>query len=325
MYRKFGTETLRSGEVMEGGCVETPDEEWAECVEKSLAHKPGIWLDHIGKAVRGETDDLENHFYVGHIDGNVITGVMTVEYDRVGILGHVYTHPDHRRKGAYSALMKRQMDDFRARGGGVLLLGTGYQSPPFRIYESFGCKGIMGESGGMRYATEEDFEERYYAPVDVSVREVRWEDWPATNLLTSQPGADVRRSGAFRMFGESSFEEGFLHLAKGVKDDERRRAWVANTTAGAVVGLALLTPDVRFRGSGYLLDLIVHTNFWNQAGTILEAVEWPDAKAQCYTDLGCPAKVEALQATGFAQEALLPKQLAWADGLLDVVVFARNA
>ena len=217
------------------------------------------------------------------------------------------------------------MADFRARGGGLLLLGTGYQSPPFRIYESFGFRGILGESGCMRYASEENFEEKYYAPGDLSVREVRWEDWPAADLLTSQPGADVLRSVAFHLFGESSFEEGFLHLKKGLDEDERRRAWVANTTSGALVGLGLLTPDVRFRGSVHLLDLILHKNSWGQAGTILDAVAWPDAKVQCYTDLGCPAKVEALKAAGFTQEALLARQLAWAGGLLDVAVFARNA
>jgi len=154
---------------------------------------------------------------------------------------------------------------------------------------------------------------------------VRWEDWPAANLLTCQPGEDVLRSVAFRLFGESSFEEGFLHLKKGLDEDERRRAWVAHTTSGALVGIAALTPDVRFRGSVHLLDLIVHKNFWDRAGTLLGAVEWPDGKVQCYSDLGCPAKVEALKTVGFTQEALLARQLAWEGRLLDVAVFARNA
>jgi len=46
---------------------------------------------------------------------------------------------------------------------------------------------------------------------------------------------------------------------------------------------------------------------------------------QCYTDMRCSAKAEALKAAGFTQEALLARQLAWAGGLLDVAVFARNA
>lgn len=325
MYRTFGREALKTGEVMEAGCVEPPAEQWGERVEKSLIHKPDIWLDHIKKAVRGETDDLQNYFYVGHLQGDIITGVMTVEHNRVGILGHVYTHPEHRRKGAYSRLMKHQMDDFRSRAGGVLLLGTGYQTPPFKIYERFGFEGIVGESGCMRYATEEDFEEKYYAPGDVSVREVRWQDWPAANLLTCQPGADVLRSVAFGLVGRASFEEGFLHLKQGVEEDERRRAWSAESASDSLVGITMLTPDARFAGGVYLLDLIVHENFWEQAGTILDRLEWPEAKVQCYTDLGCEAKVEALRAAGFTQEALLAKQLAWESRLLDVAIFTRNA
>lgn len=324
MYRKLATETLKTGEVMEVGCVEPPDAEWGERVEKSLGHKPGIWRYHIRKAVRGETDDLQNYFYVGHLQGEIVTEVMTVEYRRVGILGHVYTQPAHRRKGAYSRLMKHQMEDFRSRGGGLLLLGTGYDTPPFHIYERFGFRGIVGRSGCMRYASQEDFEEHYYAPGEVSVRPTQWKDWPGANLLTVQAGDDVLRSVAFRLFGRCSFEEGFLHLMWGPEEDTRRRAWSAESASGAVVGLAMLSPDGRFRGGVYLLDLIVQANFWAQAGRLLEAVRWPQAKVQCYTDLGCEAKVSALKNAGFAQEALLRGQLQVGDEALDVAIFTKG-
>lgn len=325
MYRRFGEEALKNGEVMEVGCVQPPDEEWGKLVEESLAHKPPIWLDHIRKAIRGGTDDLQNYFYIGHLQGEIITGVMTVEHDGVGILGHVYTEPAHRRKGAYSLLMKHQMEDFRERGGGVLLLGTGYESPPYRIYEGFGFRGFAGRSGYMRYASEEDFEEKYYAPRGVSIRPIRWGDWPASSLLTSQPGDDVFRSAAFGLAGISSFEEGFLHLKKGLEEDPRRRAWVAESASGALVGMMMLTPDRRFRGGACLLDLVVHQNFWDQAGAMLAAVEWPQAKVQCYTDLGCEAKLAALRSAGFTREALLAKQLPTAEGeVLDVAIFTKD-
>ena len=325
MYRKFAEETLKSGEVMEVGCVETPDAQWGERVERAHGHKPPIWLYHIHKAVLGETDDLEHHFYVGHLQGDIVTGVMTVEHRRVGILGHVYTDPKHRRKGAYTLLMRHQMDDFRARGGGLLLLGTGYQSPPFRIYESFGFRGIVGESGYMRYATEENFEETYYAPGEVAVRPVRWEDWPGTNCLTSQPGEDLLRTVAFDGVGQFSFEEKFLLVMQGRERDRRRQAWSALSESGALVGLALLTPDARFLGGACLLDLILQANFWGRAGKLLAAVEGPHAKVQCYTDLGCKGKVSALEQAGFKREALLKAQLAWKGEHRDVAIFTRQA
>ena len=325
MYRKFAEETLKSGEVMEVGCVQTPDARWGERVERSLGHKPPIWLYHIHKAVSGETDDLEHYFYIGHLQGDIITGVMTVEYRRVGILGHVYTDPRHRRKGAYSLLMRQQMDDFRARGGGLLLLGTGYQSPPFRIYEGFGFRGIVGESGYMRYATEEDFEEKYYAPGEVAVRPTRWEDWPGVNCLTSQAGEDLLRTVAFEGVGQFSSEEKFLLVMQGRERDRRRQAWSALSKSGALVGLALLTPDARFLNGTYLLDLILHANFWRRAEELLAAIDWPKAKVQCYTDLGCKEKVRALRQAGFKREALFKGQLASGSRLLDVAVFSRSA
>jgi RimJ/RimL family protein N-acetyltransferase len=250
---------------------------------------------------------------------------MTVERRRVGILGHVYTQPAHRRKGAYSLLMRHQMDDFRGRGGGLLLLGTGYQSPPFKIYEGFGFRGIIGESGYMRYATEEDFEETYYAPGEVAVRPTRWEDWPGANCLTSQAGEDLLRTVAFEGVGQFSFEEKFLLVMQGREKDRRRQAWSALSESGALVGLALLTPDARFRGGAYVLDLILHANFWGQAGKLLAAVEWPKAKVQCYTDLGGKEKVSALRQAGFKREALLKGQLAWEGRLRDVAIFTWSA
>jgi len=325
VYRSLGTDRLKTGEVMEVGCVQPPDEEWAARIESSYKHKPGPFPYHIKKALAGNTDALENYFYIGHRNGEFISGIMTVEHNRVGILGHVYTPPQHRRKGACTCLMRHQMDDFRSRGGGLLLLGTDYDSPPFHIYRSFGFEPIVGESGYMRYATEKDFEQRYYTPGDISVRPVCWEDWPSSNCLTCQPGDDVLRSVAFDGLGQFSFEEGFLHLKQGLEESGRNQAWSALSETGALAGLVMLTPDRRFRGGAVLLDLIVHENFWGQAGKLLEAVEWPGTKVQCYTDLGCPAKVEALVAAGFTREALLPGQLGRQGRLLDVAIYTRNA
>jgi GNAT superfamily N-acetyltransferase len=280
VYRKFAEETLKSGEVMEVGCVQTPDAQWGERVERALGHKPPIWLYHIHKAVLGQTDDLEHYFYIGHLRGEIITGVMTVEYRRVGILGHVYTDPRHRRKGAYSLLMRHQMDDFRARGGGLLLLGTGYQSPPFRIYEGFGFRGIIGESGYMRYASEEDFEEKCYAPGEVAVRVARWEDWPGSNCLTSQAGEDLLRTVALEGVGQFSFEERFLLVMQGREKDPRRQAWSALSENGALVGLALLAPDARFLNGAYLLDLIVQGPVLHGPGLQGEAQGAPPGRLQ---------------------------------------------
>jgi hypothetical protein len=54
-------------------------------------------------------------------------------------------------------------------------------------------------------------------------------------------------------------------------------------------------------------------------------VEWPNAKVQCYTDLGCKEKVSALRQAGLKREALLKGQLAWKGEHRDVAIFTRQA
>jgi len=153
---------------------------------------------------------------------------------------------------------------------------------------------------------------------------VHWEDWPGANLLTSQPGDDSLRSFAFKLARVCSFEEGFLRLKKGLQEDRRCRAWAAQSDSGALVGMAMLTPDEQFDVGAYLLDLVVHRDFWGQAGKLLQAAGGPKGKLQCYTDLGCEAKVSALEAAGFSREARLRRQLKVGDQTLDVASFTRE-
>jgi hypothetical protein len=73
---------------------------------------------------------LDVFYYILHRDGVPFTNMMNIEYRGVGLYGHVFTKPEDRQKGAASALMPMLMDDFRARGGKALYLGTGYDSHP---------------------------------------------------------------------------------------------------------------------------------------------------------------------------------------------------
>src|ERR1041385_7049402 len=138
MRETLATETLKTGERMEVECVMPPEAERTEQIITFLAHKPPNYRGHIDRAFAGETDDLETRFYIGMLDGEMVGNIMTVEANGVGILGHVHTRSDQRRKGICNAVMRHQMEDFRRRDGRVLLLGTGYQSAPYYIYASFG-------------------------------------------------------------------------------------------------------------------------------------------------------------------------------------------
>ena len=151
MYDKLGEVVLKTDERMEVGLITAPDAPHAEEVKQFLGHKGGNWEWHIQRCVTEVLDALETRFYVGKVDGRVITNIMTVEHEGVGILGHVFTLPQERRKGACKGVMGYQMEDFRERTGRALYLGTGYNSHPFYIYHSFGFESVFPESGFMKY------------------------------------------------------------------------------------------------------------------------------------------------------------------------------
>ena len=117
MYTKIADEKLKTGENMEIGVVMAPDEDHFGSMMELLHHKGPPWLTHVERALKGDITGLEPRFYIGALNGQAIANIVTVEYNRTGIFGHVFTRPEHRRKGACTLVMGHQMEDFRQRGG----------------------------------------------------------------------------------------------------------------------------------------------------------------------------------------------------------------
>ena len=308
MYKKLASEVLRTGEEMEVGVVEAPDEGFGGPIASFLSHKPPEVRRHIDMSLEGPLDLLETRFYIGRVGGKIIANVMTVEHNRTGILGHVYTEPGHRRRGACTGVLGALMDDFVGRGGGVLLLGTGYNSPAYHIYRKFGFSSLEEGSGFMRYATEEDFEARFFSPSPVRVVEVAWHDWPRLNLLASGPTGEFVRSVYFGLFGIKNLEGTFLRFKKDIEDG-RCRAKLLESGSGAIVGCATVAPDPRWGGSVYLLDFFAHPNFLGELEGLLGSLELPKGKLQSYIEVEAEAKAELLLGMGFHEEAFLRSQV----------------
>ena len=309
---------------MEIGVISAPDNEYADGIMDILHHKGEPWLSHVKSALNGEITNLETRFYVGRLDHQVITNIMTAEYNRAGVFGHVFTRPEHRRKRACTLVMQTLMEDFRRRGGGILLLGTGYESPAYWIYHSHGFRSLLEGSGHMRFSTEADFEATHFAPRDVRVVDVDWKHWPLMNVMMSVPCNEILRSVALNLYGIANFEGRFLSFMKGLAEDQQRRAKLLETTSGAVVGCVMLERDRRWTGGTYLLDIFLHPNFVSRYETLLNALKLPSGKIQCHVDSRAPReKVAALQQAGFEREALLKSQFAWGNGRLDVSIYSR--
>ncbi len=332
MYHDLDEITLKSGETLQAGVVLAPDAEWEERVLELLCHKEEPWNWQNQQVLRSQLG-IEVRFYLAHRNGRPVSSVMTAELAGVGILGHVWTKPEERRKGAMSQLMGRQMADFRTRGGRALFLGSDFGSHSYRMYERFGFGSVEEGSRYMAYyaSSKAQFERAYFAQGEAEVLPVGWPHWPASPALFVGDYPGVVRCAPLRLFGRTSTEEALLVL---LRDEGQRRAEGEPTRAlvlqavhsGAVVGLAVwdahpLWPET------CLLDVYCHPNYWDRVVELLAALTLPDAgRWVAYGDRSCEAKMEALRAAGFRPRATLAKRLA-ADGarmrFVDVVVLER--
>ena len=326
MYEKLGNTVLKTGERMEVGMINVPDELHAEEIKKFLGHKPGNFKWHIERCVVESLDELETRFYVGKIDGNVVTNIMTVEHDGIGILGHVFTLPEQRRKGACRGTMVYQMEDFRQRNGQALYLGTGYNGHPYHIYHSFGFESVIPESGFMKYHVNSDFEEHYFASAPARPKPVEWHDWPKLTALSAIVGSDTLRSLIWNVYGPTNLESGFLTFKHTLEtDDAYDDAKLLVTQSGAIVGLATVCRDSRWQEAIALLDLFFHPNFIDSVPALLSAVKFPELKVQCYIDSTAEKKAEVLETAGFTCEGRFKNQFTYNGQDYDVLVFSRDS
>ncbi len=341
MYRYLGSARLKTGEQMEIGVVECPDPSWGAQVKPLLGHKDRPTQEFFNAAFERPLDDLETRFYLGTIGGLAISNVMIVGarsgaagegtaagLGAVGILGHVYTRPEHRQKGAYRHLMAAQMDDCRRLGYQALTLGTGFETHPYWIYHSFGFRSIDGVSGKMKWVAGDGFEESWLRPGATRVRPMRWDDWPRLNLLAFQPPAanePLPRSWTFRVKGQGGAVEGmFQVMQRNVARGSQITALALESERGVPVGWAVLQPDDLAFGDGRLLDLYVHPAFEADAPQLLAHVPWPErGRVAAYTTGDDNYRTSALEQAGFRRAASLPGWLRDGDSQLDLAVWTR--
>jgi GNAT superfamily N-acetyltransferase len=323
MYEELGRERLKSGETLTIGLVMAPDEHFIESICHLLHHKSTPWYAHIESALAGEIDRLETRFYIGLLGGKPVGNVMTVEQYGIGILGHVFVEPEHRRKGICQAIMTYQMEHFRRRGGQVLLLGTGYESPPYWIYYRFGFRSLRG--GFMRYGVEpaEVFERRWFAPSPTRIVVAEWRHWPLVALLASVPGSDYLRSLAWQVFGIGNLEGPYVDYMYRQKQSGGPKAVILETEHGAVVGCASLTAHA-YWPNVFLLDVFTHANYTHRTTELIQALDLPSSLTVCYTDIDAKEKAAALEANGFVRETKLTGFLRAEDVPRDVWMFARG-
>jgi hypothetical protein len=321
VYRLFERLTLATGEEVELGVVEAPQPGDPFKVAELLAHKGGDWNAHIAAALESELDGLETRFYIAAMQGRGVCNVMTVEHAGVGILGHVFTRPEHRRKGLCSAVFRHFTPDFRARGGRRLTLGTGFSSPPYWIYHGQGFRSILPESGFMGYEAVDGFAAGWYRRGEAKVEPLTWRHWPTVAQLIADDFGDGLQSLLVGAFGKKNFEGSGLSLIRACVEGRGVVGRVLVSDEGAAVGYAWARPDPRWDGGVLMLDLLAHPNFHDRLPELLAALPLPAGKVQCCVPTAAGARRAALEACGFGLEAELAGQLPNGG---DVALYARH-
>lgn len=316
---------LSTGEEMSTLRVTAPDLEFKDAILSLIGHKEPYWLVPVREAMEGKIAILKTYCYLAFSGEQIIGNITTAESleEPVGMLQHVFTVPEHRRKGVASFLMQDLLTDFKARKGRALYLGTGYGSEAHRIYLRYGFQDIGEKTGKMRYITRKDFDERYFGGSTAFVSAVGWEHWPGSDALFSTEDGWYAKNYAFGAFGVHGFEGSFINLMLGLREGSVKDA-KALISDDAIVGLASLVPDPRWNYGVTILDFFVHPRFLNSAPALIHALSFGAEKVQSFVEAQAKGKSHVLEDCGFKLETKLSEQLRYSGRSLDVLVYSRR-
>jgi GNAT superfamily N-acetyltransferase len=284
--------------------VDDPQDSSVPGLRKLLAHKDGIWQLHLEEDFGGRIKELETRFYVGAIDEELAGNIMTAEFGGLGVMGHVFTPPEHRRKGICDVLMDFHLDDFRQRKGNALYLNTGYDSPPFHIYLRHGYHPIPEAPGSMWWSPDPD-----WSPADlwddlsrVKVCELQWRHWPSANALFLEKDLPIVRNVTYTKYGVGNAEATFLCVMSDLRDAQSRvQARAIESRSGHLAGLATLAPERRWgrRSTTFVFDLCVHPKAGDVIDDVAEEFEWPAAHVLAYAAENDESAIDRYSKIGF--------------------------
>ena len=163
-----------------------------------------------------------------------------------------------------------------------------------------------------------DFHVNYFADLDVHVKDhIEWHDWAKITALTGITHGDQIRNIALGIYGPSNFEGGFLSFKRELENGtDYHTAKLLQSASGAVVAMAAIKQDEDIM----LLDIFAHPLFWVQSGMLVDSLDIPSSKIQCYVETRSEGKIELLNKFGFHCEGIQRDD----DRDLDVAVYVAN-
>lgn len=323
MYTKISDAVLKTGEKIEFGVLITPDKEYRDKIIPLLGHKGQPWVWQMEESFNGKSLELENRFYIGTIDGKIVSNITIVEHNNIGIFTHVYTVPEHRKKGICNLLIEITMSDCRKRGCKVLTLQVGYGTSAYKIYYNAGFRSLTEGSGCMRLDFVPDVEKKCFEQIQANVRSAQWKDWPTAVFLYSIQNKAYVRNYKYELLGPSIFERGFLEMSKEMETDKSIDMKILESERSSVAGVATVCPDEKWGSKTYLLDIFYHPDFVSSASKLLDSIIFPKAKVQCYLDSNSEDRIKLIEKYGFKQEGIFKKHITYNQKPIDVLIFSK--
>ncbi len=341
MVRELGAAPLRSGEPMTVKAVECPAGEYAERLLRFLEHKGDVTLRDMRGRLGGDyAEHTLDRFFTGELEGRIISqmGYMLARDTLdVGVFGHVYTEPEHRGKGAASALMEVCMNDFNAGPGQALFCGTGSPGAQ-RIYARHGFVPLypehapVGPQGYIKPTYAGDFAELqriFFAPGrPTHIRMAHMGDRAKVDkVLHQSDGVRAMSERWHRVFLAAAYPD-FVRIYQAVEDAKGIFA-VLETDERHVVGYAFaLAAGSQAEAGSKALDFLVHPNYHDEIPALIgwitdEALAGGARSVRCYLPSGDEAKVQAAREAGFGVEHSFKDYCMIGNEAVDLMVLVR--
>ncbi|MDD5697399.1 MAG: GNAT family N-acetyltransferase [Victivallaceae bacterium] len=339
MITELGTVKLKTGENLSVKCVEPPEAVYNEKLRRFLEHKGDSSMRDICERLNGNyTEFCIDKYFTGEIAGNIAAQMWYGISLKTGMgnFGHVYTEPEHRKKGIVNELMGFLIEDFQNSPGKALFCGTG--SPWIAdIYRKYGFQLIkQGADYGPMVLTKQNYaenfnelEKKYFAP-DLSFT-VRIADpgdqFDCDKVLGYSKG--IRELASPRIFLSAQIPT-FMEAMFRVKD-KKGLVTVAETSIGSIVGwsfvLNLGSPDEQ---EAKVFDFMIHPNYSKQAEQFIKqstqlAIDRGITKIYSYVCSNESKKIKNLLGAGFIEVARIHNYCMRGNKNCDLLIFSADS
>lgn len=311
------------------------------------AHRSGIWAEDLRYRLEGKGGN--DVFHVA-LDGTIPVAALDLACSRadvrVGCIHRLFTNPYYRHRGLARRLLARAVEQFRADGGEMLMLNTGWDASAHQLYLEFGFQEMRRDpwsDGVLMGRTMDgtplaDWCQRYFEPTDqVNTVPLDGRHWAPLMLLCNQAYPHLVHHYALGILGNWAVDGRLLNLFE-VLESGRGLAVGLQTVDGALAGLATLVPFLdlwqvaSYQRHVRLVDVWMHPNFSGYARQLLHELL---ARAQplseevqhmlAYVERGRTELCAALQAEAFDHVASLDEQYKLESGsTVDLLIYRRN-